>query len=98
MASAKIAKAKAPATFQFVDRAIVNSDGKLTAGPAIIIATAAPAGAPADSRSNASGISKNVGIAKGTAINDTTLGANIRPRPDASNATGSHISSAIDSK
>ena len=73
MASAKIAKATAPATFQFVDRVIVNSDGKLIAGPAIIIATAAPAGAPAESNSRASGISKKVGIAKGTAISATTM-------------------------
>ena len=51
---------------------MVKSEGRFTEGPAMSIATAAPIGAPAESRINANGISKNVGIASGTAIKATT--------------------------
>src|SRR6266436_5879524 len=59
-------------TFQFVERIIVSSDGRLTDGPAIRSATAAPAGAPDPSSIRASGISKKVGNANGTATPATT--------------------------
>src|SRR5215510_3649423 len=72
-ANSKIENATAPATFQFVDRAIVKSEGRLMAGPAIITAIAAPAGAPAESNKSASGISKKVGIASGSAISATII-------------------------
>jgi len=55
------------ATFQFVDRVIVNREGRFTDGPAMSSATAAPRGAPEASSIRASGISKNVGNANGTA-------------------------------
>ena len=58
--------------FQFVERATVNKDGRLTEGPATSSATAAPTGAPDASRIRASGISKNVGNASGTATAATT--------------------------
>src|SRR2546425_8976692 len=60
------------ATFQFVDLIIVSSEGRLTDGPAIRSATAAPAGAPDPSSIRASGISKKVGNANGTATAATT--------------------------
>ena len=60
------------ATFQFVDRVIVNNDGRFTEGPAIMRATAAPTGAPELSSIRASGISKKVGKASGTATAATT--------------------------
>ena len=55
------------ATFQLVERMIVSSDGRFTDGPATSNATAAPIGAPDPSNIRASGISKNVGNASGTA-------------------------------
>src|SRR3989441_13338232 len=60
------------ATFQFVDLIIVSSEGRLTDGPAIRSATAAPIGAPEPSSIRASGISKKVGNASGTAMAATT--------------------------
>src|SRR5260221_5080055 len=60
------------ATFQFVDLIIVSSEGRLTDGPAIRSATAAPTGAPDPSSIRASGISKKVGNANGTATAATT--------------------------
>ena len=54
-------------TFQFVERMIVSSEGRFTEGPAIKRATAAPTGAPDPSSIRASGISKKVGNANGTA-------------------------------
>jgi hypothetical protein len=48
---------------------MVSSDAKFTAGPANNTATAAPPGAPIESNVRASGISKNVGSATGTARN-----------------------------
>src|SRR5262249_26786052 len=59
--------ASTTAIFQCVYLATVNNEGKLTAGPANNSAAAAPAGAPAASNPSASGISKNVGRANGTA-------------------------------
>ena len=60
------------ATLQFVDLVIVSSEGRFTDGPAIRSATAAPAGAPDPSSIRASGISKKVGNANGTATAATT--------------------------
>src|SRR5262249_9908851 len=90
--------ATAPATFQFVERAIVKSDGRLIAGPAIMIATAGPAGAPTESNSSASGISKKVGIASGTAIIATTMVARNCPRVEAITPIGIHNAIAIEIK
>ena len=60
-------------TFQFVERMIVSSEGRFTDGPAMSNATAAAAtGAPDPSSIRASGISKNVGNASGTATAATT--------------------------
>ena len=59
-------------TFQFVERMIVSSEGRFTEGPAIKRATAAPIGAPELSSIRASGISKKVGNASGTAMAATT--------------------------
>src|SRR5262249_3303884 len=56
----------------------------------------APAGAPADSSNNASGISKNVGIASGTAISATRIVATDSPREDASAPTGNDNAIAIE--
>src|SRR3982074_3381275 len=64
------------ATFQLVDLMIVSSDGRLTAGPAMSRAIAAPTGAPELSNTKASGISKNVGSASGMANVATTMTAN----------------------
>ena len=72
IAKVHIDAASMPATFQFVDLIIVSSEGRLTDGPAISNATAAPIGAPELSNIRASGISKNVGNANGTARAATT--------------------------
>jgi len=94
--STNIAKATEAATFQLVEREIVKSDGRLTAGPATIIATAAPGGAPAESKINANGISKNVGRASGTASRPTTTIATVSPAVEARAPTGSHSATAIE--
>jgi hypothetical protein len=64
---AQIEAATTAATFQLVVLMIVRSEGRFMAGPAISSARAAPTGAPAASKTKASGISKNVGSASGTA-------------------------------
>src|SRR5437867_105943 len=70
------------ATFQLVDRMMVSSEGRLTAGPAMSKAKAAPTGAPELSNTKASGISKNVGRASGTANVATTTTDNNFPLDD----------------
>src|SRR6266404_53502 len=76
-ARVQIDTATTAATLQFVERMIVKSDGRLTEGPAIRRATAAPSGAPDASSISASGISKNVGNARGTETAATTSTARI---------------------
>src|SRR5712692_6953942 len=71
-AKIQIDAATMAATFQFVDRVIVSSEGRFTDGPAMSNATAAPTGAPDPSSIRASGISKKVGNANGTATAATT--------------------------
>src|SRR5712692_5374694 len=71
-AKIQIDAATRAATFQFVDRVIVSSEGRFTDGPAMSNATAAPTGAPDPSNIRASGISKKVGSASGTAKAATT--------------------------
>ncbi len=75
---------------------MVKSEGRFTEGPVMSIATAAPIGAPAESRINANGISKNVGIASGIAIRATTTIATICPFVEARVPTGSHSAIAIE--
>src|SRR6266446_3719699 len=67
IASRNIKPATVAATFQLVARPTANSEGRFTEGPAMSKATAAPTGAPDPSSIRASGISKNVGNASGTA-------------------------------
>jgi hypothetical protein len=84
------------ATFELVDRAIVKSEGKLMAGPAMSIATAAPAGAPAESSSSANGISKNVGIASGAATRATAMMTRICAPPEEKSFQGTQRAIAIE--
>src|SRR5262249_6224371 len=95
-ASTKTANASDALTFQLVERAMVNSEGRFTAGPAIISATAAPAGAPAASMIKARRISKNVGSAKGIAINATSMITTSCPPDEASVPSGNHSAIAIE--
>src|SRR5260370_38427185 len=67
IANRNIKPAPVAATFQLVQRPTANSEGRFTEGPAMSKATAAPTGAPDPSSIRASGISKNVGNASGTA-------------------------------
>ena len=76
-AIAQISRASVTAGFQLVVLASVKSDGRLTAGPAISSVSAAPSGAPAAMRPRASGISKKVGKANGTATAAVTVTARI---------------------
>src|SRR5213593_2896547 len=76
-------KATEAATFQPAVRAVAKSDGRLIAGPANSNATAAPVGNPADSKLKASGISRNVGKASGTARVATNRIAMAREVPPA---------------
>src|SRR5260370_41381515 len=71
-ASVQMDAATTAETFQFVERMIVSSEGRFTEGPAIKRATAAPIGAPELSSIRASGSSKKVGNASGTATAATT--------------------------
>src|SRR5262245_21968147 len=68
IARIQISAATATATFTPLTFATLHSEGRLIEGPAKRRATAAPGGKPAARRLNASGISRNVGRAKGTAI------------------------------
>src|SRR5688572_4557236 len=74
-AMAQIEAATTAATFQLVVLMMVRSEGRLMAGPAMSSARAAPTGAPDASKTNASGISKNVGRASGTANVATNITA-----------------------
>src|SRR5881396_1364363 len=89
-------RATEPATFQPAIRAVANSDGRLIAGPANSNATAAPAGNRAESKLKASGISRNVGRASGTASVPTNSIANVRDVPPANAPAGNHLTRIIE--
>src|SRR5207249_4349267 len=82
--------ARTAAILQFVDLARANKEGRLIAGPANKKAATAPTGAPAERNPRASGTSKNVGSAKGTAIEAAARTAKNRKPLEASNPAGTY--------
>jgi hypothetical protein len=97
-ANNKTETARVLATFQFVARPIVSSEGRLIAGPAISIATAAAGGAPEESRINAKGISKKVGNANGTATTATATTTKIFAAVESNGPTGNQRATSIEIK
>src|SRR5688572_28976796 len=97
-ASSSTESATMLATFQFVARPIVSSDGRLIAGPAISIATAAAGGAPADSKMRANGISKKVGMASGTATTATAKTTKIFAPVESNAPAGNQRATSIEIK
>src|SRR5438093_1344799 len=90
--------ASVTAIFQFVARASASSDGRLMIGPANSSATAARGGPPPARRARASGISKKVGSAIGTAIEATTITANERKSFEARECFGKYSMSSIEQR
>ena len=94
----KMVAATVPATFQLLVRAMVNNDGRFTAGPAISRGTTAARGAPAEIKINARGISKNVGSASGTAMIAITTILAIVPQPERKMPRGNNRAISIEIK
>ena len=86
------------ATFHLVDLMIVSNEGRLIAGPAIRSAKAAPSEAPNASNTKASGISKNVGKASGSAKVATSITATNFELGDTKMLAGSHCAMIIETR
>src|SRR5215467_15125822 len=95
-ATAQITAANVAAIFQSVKFASANRDGRLMTGPAKSSTAAAPIGPPAAAIPRASGISKNVGSAIGTAIEATTTTAKERRWCEASKSGGTYSMRSIE--